>query len=260
MSHPGQGLPPELIQDMVGGGQQWTSQQGLTLNLSRRLLNKLNGNIRYVREQAKCYFLIDLELKLKRSRGSVEATTSQRTWVSFLDLMHISMGRIEKIVLSLNNAEIRQSTNTFKSPDTLKHTISSFFGCSNRCVAEGLLTMFNGRICCEIVCNVCKWQVWIYRLCVALSVFVVMLLLVHVSAMWQCKWNMRFCFVLLWTWIPYIVIFERCDYSGTKRAEPVLVRVTSRKIIVLVVFIIMLSIASLMDCMVMMWAHLKLYK
>lgn len=79
MSHPGQGLPPELIQDMVGGGQQLTSEQGLTLNLSRRLLNKLNGNVRYVREQTKCYFLIDLELMLRRSRGSMEATTSQRT-------------------------------------------------------------------------------------------------------------------------------------------------------------------------------------
>lgn len=79
MSHPGQGLPHELIQDMVGGGQQWTSEQGLALNLSRRLLNKLNGNVRYVREQTKCYFLIDLELKLRRLRGSTEATTSQRT-------------------------------------------------------------------------------------------------------------------------------------------------------------------------------------
>uniref|UniRef100_A0A0A0LUI4 Uncharacterized protein n=1 Tax=Cucumis sativus TaxID=3659 RepID=A0A0A0LUI4_CUCSA len=69
MSHPGQGLPHELIQDMVGGGQQWTSEQGLALNLSRRLLNKLNGNVRYVREQTKCYFLIDLELKLRRLRG-----------------------------------------------------------------------------------------------------------------------------------------------------------------------------------------------
>ncbi|XP_023519751.1 phytochrome E-like [Cucurbita pepo subsp. pepo] len=79
MSHPGQGLPPELIQDMVGGGQQWSSEQGLALNLSRRLLNKLNGNACYVREQTKCYFLIDLELKLRRSRGSLEGTTSQRT-------------------------------------------------------------------------------------------------------------------------------------------------------------------------------------
>lgn len=79
MTHPGQGLPPELIQDMVGGGQQWTTQQGLALNLSRKLLNKLNGNVRYVREQTVCYFLIDLELKLRHSRGSMEATTSQRT-------------------------------------------------------------------------------------------------------------------------------------------------------------------------------------
>lgn len=79
MSHPGQGLPPDLIQDMVGGGQQWTSQEGLALNLSRRLLNKLNGSVLYVREQTKCYFLIDIELKLRRPRGSMEATTSQRT-------------------------------------------------------------------------------------------------------------------------------------------------------------------------------------
>lgn len=63
MSHPGQGLPSALIQDMFEGGNQWTTQEGLGLNLSRKLLNRMNGQVHYVREHNKCYFLIDLELK-----------------------------------------------------------------------------------------------------------------------------------------------------------------------------------------------------
>lgn len=63
MTHPGQGLPSALIQSMFEGGNRWTTQEGLGLNLSRKLLNRMNGQIHYVREHNKCYFLIDLELK-----------------------------------------------------------------------------------------------------------------------------------------------------------------------------------------------------
>jgi phytochrome E len=66
MSHPGQGLPSALIQDMFERGNQWTTQEGLGLNLSRKLLNRMNGQVHYVREHNICYFLIDLELKLAK--------------------------------------------------------------------------------------------------------------------------------------------------------------------------------------------------
>lgn len=69
MSHPGEGLPAALIQDMFDGGKQWTTQEGLGLNLSRKLLGQMNGQVKYVREQSKCSFLIDIEFKTKRSEG-----------------------------------------------------------------------------------------------------------------------------------------------------------------------------------------------
>ncbi|CAA3029457.1 phytochrome e [Olea europaea subsp. europaea] len=68
MAHPGNGIPHTLIEDMNGAKSQWTTQEGIALNLSRKLLNIMNGNVRYIRDQNKCYFLIDLEFKSQKSR------------------------------------------------------------------------------------------------------------------------------------------------------------------------------------------------
>ncbi|KAF5472437.1 hypothetical protein F2P56_009157 [Juglans regia] len=68
MTHPGEGIPSALIQDIFEEGNQWTTQEGLGLNLSRKLLSRMNGQVHYVREHKKCYFLIDLELKTKELR------------------------------------------------------------------------------------------------------------------------------------------------------------------------------------------------
>lgn len=68
LTHPGKGLPPALIQDMFNGGTQWTTQEGLGLNLSRKLLNKMNGHVHYVREHNRCYFLIDLDSRTRKGR------------------------------------------------------------------------------------------------------------------------------------------------------------------------------------------------
>lgn len=77
MSHPGHGLPSALIQDMFEGGDQWTTQQGLGLHLSQKLLNMMNGHAQYIREQNACYFLIDLQLQTPRKRlKETEANTS----------------------------------------------------------------------------------------------------------------------------------------------------------------------------------------
>ncbi|XP_034698119.1 phytochrome E [Vitis riparia] len=68
MTHIGQGLPPDLIQDMFEGGDQWNTQEGLGLNLSRKLLSAMNGRVQYVREHGKCYFLVEIDLKNRRAR------------------------------------------------------------------------------------------------------------------------------------------------------------------------------------------------
>ncbi|PKI32230.1 hypothetical protein CRG98_047377 [Punica granatum] len=45
MTRPGQGRPSALIIDMFDGGKRWTIQEGLRLNLSRKLLNRMNGRV-----------------------------------------------------------------------------------------------------------------------------------------------------------------------------------------------------------------------
>ncbi|XWS12423.1 hypothetical protein CRYUN_Cryun37aG0088000 [Craigia yunnanensis] len=68
MTHPGKGLPSTLIQDMFEGGSRCMTQDGLGLNLSWKLLNKMNGHVHYVREHNKCYFLIDLEIRTRKGK------------------------------------------------------------------------------------------------------------------------------------------------------------------------------------------------
>ncbi|XP_056175578.1 phytochrome E isoform X3 [Syzygium oleosum] len=70
MIHAGQGLPSALIDDMFDGENQWgtSTREGLGLNLSRKLLNKMNGQVHYIRESKRCYFVIDLDLKTQRER------------------------------------------------------------------------------------------------------------------------------------------------------------------------------------------------
>ncbi|XP_052203324.1 phytochrome E isoform X2 [Diospyros lotus] len=63
MAHPGMGIPPAIIQDMLEGGNQWTTEEGLGLNLSRKLLSMMNGHVHYAREKDRCFFLIELELR-----------------------------------------------------------------------------------------------------------------------------------------------------------------------------------------------------
>ncbi|CAK9139296.1 unnamed protein product [Ilex paraguariensis] len=68
ITHPGQGLPSALIEDMFEGRNEWTTAEGLALNVSRKLINMMNGHVHYAREHDKCYFLVDLEFKTRRSR------------------------------------------------------------------------------------------------------------------------------------------------------------------------------------------------
>jgi phytochrome B len=60
---PGEGLPPELVQDMFHGSR-WVSQEGLGLSMSRKILKLMNGEVQYIRESERCYFLIVFQLPL----------------------------------------------------------------------------------------------------------------------------------------------------------------------------------------------------
>ncbi|XP_076943168.1 phytochrome B-like [Bidens hawaiensis] len=60
---PGNGLPPELVQDMFHGSQ-WSSEEGLGLSMCRKILKLMNGDVQYIRESERCYFHIVLEQSL----------------------------------------------------------------------------------------------------------------------------------------------------------------------------------------------------
>ncbi|XP_022938306.1 phytochrome B-like isoform X1 [Cucurbita moschata] len=68
---PGEGLPPELIQDMFHSGR-WATQEGLGLSMCRKILKLMNGEVQYIRESERCYFSITLELPLtERALGNI---------------------------------------------------------------------------------------------------------------------------------------------------------------------------------------------
>ncbi|XP_060212861.1 phytochrome B-like isoform X1 [Lycium barbarum] len=62
---PGEGLPPELIQDMFHNSQ-WVTQAGLGLSMCRKILKLMNGEVQYIRQSERCFFLIILELPLSQ--------------------------------------------------------------------------------------------------------------------------------------------------------------------------------------------------
>uniref|UniRef100_A0A7N0U2P9 Phytochrome n=1 Tax=Kalanchoe fedtschenkoi TaxID=63787 RepID=A0A7N0U2P9_KALFE len=66
LAHPGPGIPPAVIQEMLEAEIHGKSSEGLGLNIARKLLAKMNGQVRYIREPSRCYFLIDTELKLRK--------------------------------------------------------------------------------------------------------------------------------------------------------------------------------------------------
>lgn len=68
---PGEGLPPELVQDMFHSSR-WMTQEGLGLSMSRKILKLMNGEVQYIRESERSYFLVMLELPIP-PRGSMSA-------------------------------------------------------------------------------------------------------------------------------------------------------------------------------------------
>ncbi|BBG93067.1 phytochrome B [Prunus dulcis] len=68
---PGDGLPPQLVQDMFHSSQ-WMTQEGLGLSMCRKILKLMNGEVQYIRESERCYFLIILEFPMPRSTKSID--------------------------------------------------------------------------------------------------------------------------------------------------------------------------------------------
>ncbi|KAK4265906.1 hypothetical protein QN277_026895 [Acacia crassicarpa] len=65
---PGEGLPPGLIQDMFNSSQ-WVTQEGLGLSMCRRILKLMSGEVQYIRESERCYFLVIIELPMTRKES-----------------------------------------------------------------------------------------------------------------------------------------------------------------------------------------------
>ncbi|CAE5989074.1 unnamed protein product [Arabidopsis arenosa] len=72
---PGEGLPPELVRDMFHSSR-WTSPEGLGLSVCRKILKLMNGEVQYIRESERSYFLIILELPVPRKRPLSTASGS----------------------------------------------------------------------------------------------------------------------------------------------------------------------------------------
>lgn len=68
LAHPGEGLPSALIEEMSGERNHCTTEKGIALNLSKMLVEMMNGHVSYIREQDRCHFLIELEFRTSQSR------------------------------------------------------------------------------------------------------------------------------------------------------------------------------------------------
>ncbi|XP_022559055.2 phytochrome B-like [Brassica napus] len=72
---PGEGLPPELVRDMFHSSR-WTIPEGLGLSVCRRILKLMNGEVQYIRESERSYFLIILGLPVPMKRPLSTASGS----------------------------------------------------------------------------------------------------------------------------------------------------------------------------------------
>lgn len=80
MIHPGKGLPSEMLSDMFETRDGWVTPDGLGLKLSRKLLEQMNGRVSYVREDERCFFQVDLQVKTRlgvETRGTEAGSSIQ---------------------------------------------------------------------------------------------------------------------------------------------------------------------------------------
>ncbi|XP_068658918.1 phytochrome A-like [Aristolochia californica] len=68
ISHSGSGIPEELLSQMFESDKE-TSEEGISLLVSRKLLKLMNGDVRYLREAAKSTFILSAELGSAPTKG-----------------------------------------------------------------------------------------------------------------------------------------------------------------------------------------------
>uniref|UniRef100_A0A0D3FHM4 Phytochrome n=1 Tax=Oryza barthii TaxID=65489 RepID=A0A0D3FHM4_9ORYZ len=66
---PGEGLPPEIVQDMFSNSR-WTTQEGIGLSICRKILKLMGGEVQYIRESERSFFHIVLELPQPQQAAS----------------------------------------------------------------------------------------------------------------------------------------------------------------------------------------------
>nr|AHZ63941.1 phytochrome [Anemia tomentosa] len=66
VTHPGSGIPEDLVQQMYDRSHEIT-QEGMGLSVSRKLVKLMNGEVSYIRDAGLCYFLVYVELPVVQS-------------------------------------------------------------------------------------------------------------------------------------------------------------------------------------------------
>ncbi|KAG2552427.1 hypothetical protein PVAP13_9KG429299 [Panicum virgatum] len=70
---PGEGLPPDIVQDMFSNSC-WSTHEGIGLSTCRKIVKLMGGEVQYIRESERSFFLIILELPQPRPRASREVS------------------------------------------------------------------------------------------------------------------------------------------------------------------------------------------
>lgn len=61
ITHTGGGVPEHLLNQMFGSATE-TSEEGISLLISRKLVKLMNGDVQYLREAGRSTFIISVEL------------------------------------------------------------------------------------------------------------------------------------------------------------------------------------------------------
>lgn len=61
ITHAGGGIPEQLL-DQMFGSEGDTSEEGISLLISRKLVKLMNGDVQYLREAGKSTFIVSVEL------------------------------------------------------------------------------------------------------------------------------------------------------------------------------------------------------
>nr|AHZ64002.1 phytochrome [Planotaenium ohtanii] len=74
ISHAGDGLPPDLINQMFDKADAHSkSQEGLGLSICRKIVKLMNGDVQYVRENGKSHFQVAIEIPLAHRDDAASA-------------------------------------------------------------------------------------------------------------------------------------------------------------------------------------------